>query len=144
MSGLDDLIPQTRSLTVSGRDIVVQVLRVRQYPAFTRAVAKPYDLIVAGQYMAALTEYPDDTIGAIAAATDLEPAFLAELDGHEFLQLAEAVLGLNLDFFARAVFPAALKLAQTMRAAMTSFALSPASSSEATAMATSSSSPLPN
>lgn len=118
MSGMDDLMPQTRQVAAGGRDLAVRVLRVRQYSAFTKAVAKPWPLIVAGEYLAAVTEYPDEVIAAVCAATDLEPAFVSELDGYEFLQLAAAVLELNLDFFARAALPAARKMAKAVSAAM--------------------------
>lgn len=144
MMGLDDLIPQTRSITAGGKTVVVQVLRVRQYPGFIRAIDKVWGLVLGGNYLGAIAHYPDDMIAAVAAATDLEAAWLAELQGLEFLRLAEAVIEINLDFFARAVFPAARKLGKTLQKAMTSLALSPASSSADTDTATSSSSPLPN
>lgn len=145
MSDLDDLIPQTRSVTVGGKTVVVQVLRIRQYSDFTKATAKPWALIVTGEYLAAITEFPDEVIASICAATDLDPAFVRELDGHAFLQLASAVLELNLDFFARAVFPTARNLAQVVgRAMRTSGELSPDLSAPDTGTATSSATPLPN
>lgn len=145
MMGLDDLIPATRSVSAGGKTVVVQVLRVRQYAAFTKAIEKPYPLILAGDYLAAVSECPDEVIAAVCAATDLDRAFVAELDGHAFLQLAAAVMELNLDFFARAVLPTARKTAASITAAMTGFSrFLPDSSEPDTAMPPSSSSPLRN
>lgn len=145
MSGLDDLIPASREVSVGGKTIVVRVLRVRQYSVFTRQIAKPFPLIVMGEFLAAITEFPDEIMGAVCAATDLAPAFVAELDGHEFLRLADAVLELNLDFFARAVLPATTKMARTAATLMTAFSgFSPDSSVPDTATTTSLSSALPN
>lgn len=123
MSGLDDLIPPSRHLVIGGREIEVEVLRMRQIPAFTRAVASPWPLIVSGDYLAVIVEFHDDALEAVRIATGLEAGFLDDLRPDEFLQLVSAVFEVNLDFFARAVFPAAKTLGQNLTKAMTSASL---------------------
>lgn len=144
MSGLDDLIPASRTVTVGGRDVVVEVLRMRQIPGFTRAIAKPWPLIATGDYLAVVVEFQDEVVEAVKVVTGLETAFLQDLHPDEFMALAEAVFEVNLDFFARAVFPAAKRLGVTLRTAMLNSASSPDSSPLDTATPTSSTSPLPN
>ena len=117
MSAIDTLVPPVRRLQVGGREVVVEVLRMRQIPEFSR-------------------ECPDEVMQVITVATGLEAAFLADLRPDEFLALASAVFEVNLDFFARAVLPAARAMGAGMTKAMTSASL-PGLSLPATATRTS-------
>ena len=143
MIGMDDLIPPTRTVLVGGREVAVEVLRMRQLPGFGKAIAEPFPAIVAGDYLTVVLQWPDQVTEALAIATGLDKAFLGNLRPDEFLNLASAVFEVNLDFFARAVFPAATAMGMAMKKAMLSN-LPPASSSSDTATPTSSTSPLPN
>lgn len=143
MTGMDDLVPPTRTVQVGGRDVVVDVLRMRQLPGFGRAIAEPLSSIVAGDYLTVVMQWPDQVTEALVIATGLDKDFLGNLRPDEFLNLASVVFEVNLDFFARAVLPAATAMGLTLRKAMLSN-LPPASSSSDTATPTSSTSPLPN
>ena len=143
MTGMDDLIPPTRTIAVGGRDVVVEVLRMRQLPGFGRAIAEPFQSIVAGDYLTVVMQWPDQVTEALGVATGLDKAFLGNLRPDEFLNLASAVFEVNLDFFARAVFPAATAMGLAMKKAMLSTS-QPALSGSDTATTTSSTSPLPN
>lgn len=136
MSAIDTLVPPVRRLQVGGREVVVEVLRMRQIPEFSRAIAAPWSAIVDGDYLLAIVECPDEVMQAITVATGLEAAFLADLRPDEFLALASAVFEVNLDFFARAVLPAARAMGAGMTKAMTSASL-PGLSPLATATRTS-------
>lgn len=141
--GLDELVPPTRTVSVGGRDVVVEVLRMRQIPSFGKAIAEPFGAIVAGEYLTVVMQWPDQVTDAVAIATGLDKAFLGNLRPDEFLNLASAVFEVNLDFFARAVLPAATAMGVTLRTAMLSNSL-PASSNSDTATTTSLTSPSPN
>lgn len=132
MSALDILVPETRRLNVGGREVDVEVLRMRQIPGFSRAIAQPWPLIVDGDYLAAVVQFAEDIMQAVHLATGQDREFLDGLRPDEFLDLATAVFEVNLDFFARAVLPAAKK----MGAALNSVS-SPASSRPGTATPTS-------
>lgn len=136
MSGIDDLIPPTRQVCVGGRDVEVGVLRMRQLPAFSKAIADPFPLIVMGDYLAVVMQYSEQVTEALRVATGLDAKFLGDLTPNDFLKLASAVFEVNLDFFARAVLPAAKAMGQMMTTALS---VSPPSLSPGdTAMPTSS------
>ena len=143
MTGLDDLIPPTRTIEVGGREVVVEVLRMLQIPGFGRAIAEPLSSIVAGDYLTVVMQWPDQVTEALVIATGLDKEFLGNLRPNEFLNLASVVFEVNLDFFARAVLPAATAMGLTMRKAMLSNS-PPALSGSDTATPTSSTSPSPN
>lgn len=136
MTALDTLVPLVRRLQVGGQEVAVEVLRMRQIPEFSRAIAAPWSAIVAGDYLTVIVEFPEDTMKAVAIATGQDGEFLADLRPDEFLALATAVFEVNLDFFARAVLPAARAMGAGMTKAMT-FASSPGSSPPGTATRTS-------
>lgn len=143
MMGLDDLIPPTRTVSVGGREVLVEVLRMRQIPAFGKAIADPLSSIVLGDYLVCIMQWPDQITEALAIATGLDRTFLGNLLPNEYLHLATAVFEVNLDFFARAVLPAATAMGTTVRKAMLSTSQLGSSSSDI-ATPTSSTSPLPN
>lgn len=143
MIGMDELIPPTRTVSVGGRDVVVEVLRMRQLPAFGKAIAEPLQSIVQGEYLVVIMQWPDQVTEALAIATGLDRVFLGNLRPDEYLHLATAVFEVNLDFFARAVLPAATAMGVTVRAAMLSTSQH-VLSGLVTDTPTSSTSPLPN
>jgi hypothetical protein len=136
MTALDILVPPARRVTVGGREIDIEPLRMRHLPAFARAVAAPWPLIVAGEYLAVVVEHAESAYAAIGIASQTDRAFLEDLRPDEFLSLAAAVFEVNMDFFARAVLPAAAALGQGLTKTMTS-ASSPDSSLPGTATRTS-------
>jgi len=154
MSDMDDLIPQTRKVKIlrldaagevaERREVVVMPLRMRQYPGFTKAIAKPYTLILQGMFLGAITEFYDDVMGAVSIATELDKDLLGELFGDGYMKLATAVLELNQDFLRAAVLPEARKAAELLERMLDISAPSPASSAPDTGTTTSSTSPLPN
>jgi hypothetical protein len=149
MMGLDELVPPTRRVTVGGREIEVSPLRMRQVPGFAKAIAKPWTAIVMGEYLAAIMEWPREVTEAVSIATGAETEFLDNLRPDEFLVLSSAVLEVNLDFFARAVFPQATALGTTMQEVVAKMqpqpsALQPSLSAMGTATTTSLATRSPN
>ena len=135
---LEALFPEARRLTVGGRAVEISPLKMRQVPVFLRSIAKPWALVMAEEYLAAIMEFPDEIRQAVSAATDLEDAFLSDLRADEFLDLAAAVLEVNLDFFARMILPKTNALAKNIQkiGQMTTSSSSPASSPQDTATTT--------
>jgi hypothetical protein len=111
---------------------------MRQVPGFAKAIAQAFPMIVAGELLAVVMTHQDDVVEAVHIATGLEREFLLDLRPDEFINLGEAVFALNIDFFVRAVLPAAGKLAGSMQAAMmTSSGLPPGLSGQGTGTTTS-------
>lgn len=104
---LDDFVPEERAVSWNGRTVAVRPLTLAQFPAFARAVAPVLPALLSGQIVPALVEHPDRVVAAIAAATGVPEAELRAGDPAEFVGLAEAAIGINADFFARRLLPAA-------------------------------------
>jgi len=106
MSDLDMILPQPATLVVAGETVALSKLRFGQVPAFAAAVARPWPMLVEGKWLDAAILHNADIRTAISLLCDRSDAWLAELDVDEFVQLAGAAFGLNMDFFVRAVLPA--------------------------------------
>ena len=106
MSGLQCFSPRLRRLEIDGRRFEIGPVRLRDLPRFARAATRLLPAILAGDI---LTVLEDD----LAAARDLvasgagiaDPEWLDGIDSGAFIDLLDAVLEVNLDFFVRRTLP---------------------------------------
>ncbi len=103
---LEALAPVPKRVTIAGRDIDLLPLRIRQLPAFSRAVSKAGPLLAEGRLMEALAADGEGVIDAVAIAAGVDREWLDTLYPDDFLELAAAVVEVNLDFFGRRLRPA--------------------------------------
>lgn len=103
---LEALAPIPKRVTIAGRGIELLPLRIRQLPAFSRAVSKVGPLLAEGRLMEALAADGEGVIEAIAIAADVDREWLDGLYPDDFLDLAAAVVEVNLDFFGQRLRPA--------------------------------------
>lgn len=96
MEGLAAFVPQVRQVG----SVTVRPLTLRQLPAFSRAVTPILPWLLAGQIVAAITEDLDALLATISVATGIPVADLPE-DAAEFVDLASAVVEVNVDFLDR-------------------------------------------
>lgn len=118
---LEAFAPEPCEVVVAERRIALLPLRIRQLPAFSRAVSKVAPLLAEGRLIEALAADGDGVIEAVAIAADVEREWLDELYPDAFLDLVAAVVEVNLDFFGRRLRPA-LEAAQERLTAATTFA----------------------
>lgn len=113
------LPPVPLSIEIAGERIDLTPLKVGEVPAFARAVQPiAAGLSASPDWLALLAEHGEAVIAAIAIATRRPVVWVAGLDLDEAVRLAEAVFGVNADFFIRRLLPsvtqAAVRIAQTM------------------------------
>lgn len=113
MEGLAAFVPQVRQVG----SVTVRPLTLRQLPAFSRAVTPILPWLLAGQIVAAITEDLDALLATISVATGIPVADLPE-DAAEFVDLASAVVEVNVDFFTRRLLPADRAAGAAIRAVM--------------------------
>lgn len=103
---LNALNPPPVVVQAGGREIAVTPIRVRELAAFSAAVHPLVAGIAAGGDVAALLAgHADAVIDAVAVGARLDREFVLDLGLDELYDLAEAVLTVNLDFFARSLLP---------------------------------------
>jgi hypothetical protein len=134
---LETYIVEAHPVEVGGKTLAIVPLRVRQVPAFVRAIAPATALLSAGRIADAVALHGDGMIVAMAVATGEAEDMIGDLLPDEFLRLVAAVMEVNGDFFVQRVAPQIAALQEKAEAAMkkaTSGATSsPSSSATATA-----------
>ena len=113
------LPPVPLSIEIAGERIDLTPLKVGEVPAFARAVQPiAASLSASPDWLALLAEHGEAVIAAIAIATRRPVDWVAGLDLDEAVRLAEAVFGVNADFFIRRLLPsvtqAAARIGQTL------------------------------
>ena len=113
------LPPVPVSVEISGEHIDLTPLKVGEVPAFARAVQPiAAGLSASPDWLALLADHGEAVIAAIAIATRRPVVWVAGLDLDEAVRLAEAVFGVNADFFIRRLLPsmtqAAVRIGQTL------------------------------
>lgn len=113
------LPPVPLSVEIAGERIDLTPLKVGEVPAFARAVQPiAASLSASPDWLALLAERGEAVIAAIAIATRRPVDWVAGLDLDEAVRLAEAVFGVNADFFIRRLLPsvmqAAARIGQTL------------------------------
>ncbi|MCM2480204.1 hypothetical protein [Serpentinimonas maccroryi] len=105
---LETLHPSPLQVRAGGRLIAITPIRVRELAAFTRAVQPIAAALAAGADLPTLVaEQAQAVIDATAVGARLEREFVDGLRLDELLDLAVAVLEVNLDFFAQRLLPRA-------------------------------------
>jgi hypothetical protein len=113
------LPPVPLSIEIAGERIDLTPLKVGEVPAFARAM-QPIAASVSASpdWLALLAEHGEAVITAIAIATRRPVDWVAGLDLDGAVRLAEAVFGVNADFFIRRLLPsvtqAAARIGQTL------------------------------
>lgn len=102
---LDTYIPEVRHPLIGGKNVTVAPLKIKQLPAFTRAIGPAAHALFSGDMLGAVAAHGEAIITAVAVATGEDEAWLGDLDADEFLLLAGDVLEVNADFFAHRVTP---------------------------------------
>lgn len=106
MNELEQLNPQPVTVQAGGLEIPVTPIRVRELAAFTRAVQPIAASVAAGADIASLlADHADAVIDAAAIGARVERDFVLDLGLDDMLDLAGAVLTVNLDFFVRRLLP---------------------------------------
>ena len=113
------LPPVPLSIEIAGERIDLTPLKVGEVPAFARAVQPiAASLSASPDWLALMAEHGEAAIAAIAVATRRPAEWVAGLDLDEAVRLAEAVFGVNADFFIRRLLPsvtqAAARIGQTL------------------------------
>lgn len=113
------LPPVPLSIEIAGERIDLTPLKVGEVPAFARAVQPiAVGLSASPDWLALLADHGEAVIAAIAIATRRPVVWVAGLDLDEAVRLAEAVFGVNADFFIRRLLPsvtqAAVRIGQTL------------------------------
>ena len=106
-------------IEIAGERIDLTPIKVGELPAFARAVQPlAASLSASPDWLALLAEHGEAVIAAIAIATRRPVDWVAGLDLDEAVRLAEAVFGVNADFFIRRLLPsvtqAAARIGQTL------------------------------
>jgi len=100
------LPPLPTALVVAGETVEIAPLKVGEVPAFARAVQPIADrLSVSPDWLALLAEHGEAVIEAIAIAARRPRDWVMELDLDEAAGLADALFGVNADFFIRRLLP---------------------------------------
>lgn len=104
---------------IAGEHIDLSPLKVGEVPAFARAVQPiAASLSASPDWLALLAEHGEAVIAAVAIAARRPVDWVAGLDLDEAVRLAEAVFGVNADFFIQRLLPsvtqAAARIGQTL------------------------------
>ena len=113
------LPPVPAFVEITGERIDLTPIKVGDLPAFARAVQPiAAGLSASPDWLALLAEHGEAVIATIAIATRRPVVWVAGLDLDEAVRLAEAVFGVNADFFIRRLLPsvtqAAARIGQTL------------------------------
>lgn len=103
---LEQLVPVPVVVQAGGRAVEITPIRVRELAAFTRAV-QPIAAAAAGgaDIASLLADHADAVIDATAIGARLERGFVLDLGLDELVELAGAVLTVNVDFFVHRLLP---------------------------------------
>jgi hypothetical protein len=130
---LETYIPVPREIVIGGKTLAITPLRVRQIPAFVRAIAPAAELISQGRMADAVALHGEGMATAMVVATGESETAIGDLLPDEFLGLASAVMEVNADFFVRRVAPLIADIQKKAMEKMSGGMSSPSSSGTATA-----------
>ena len=115
------LPPVPLSIEIAGERVDLTPLKVGEVPAFARAVQPiAVGLSASPDWLALLAEHGEAVIAAIAIATRRPVDWVAGLDLDEAVRLAEAVFGVNADFFIQRLLPSVTQAAARIGQALES------------------------
>ncbi len=109
------------TITVAGKHLSIEPVKVRDLPAFLAAVEPILGELAKGDVLAAIARHADRVIAAAAIGAGVERAWLEEQTPDALVEIAAAVLEVNADFFVRRVLPViqttAARLTQSVQTA---------------------------
>lgn len=112
---LEQLNPQPVTVRAGGREIAITPIRVRELAAFAKAVQPIAADAAAGADIASLlVDHADAVIEAAAIGARLEREFVLDLGLEELVDLAGAVLTVNVDFFVHRLLPKLAAASETL------------------------------
>jgi hypothetical protein len=111
---LDTYINEPTLCQVGGKQIAVSPLKVRQIPAFTRAISPVMGPLMAGDILTAIAIAGDDLVRALSIATGEPVDWLGDLEADAFVKLASTVLEINADFFVRRLTPEITRVSESL------------------------------
>ena len=115
------LPPVPVSVEIAGERIDLSPLKVGEVPAFARAVQPiAASLLASPDWLALLAEHGEAVIAAVAIAARRPVDWVAGLDLDEAVRLAEAVFGVNADFFIQRLLPSVTQAAARIGQALES------------------------
>jgi DNA replicative helicase MCM subunit Mcm2 (Cdc46/Mcm family) len=121
----------TKTLTIDGRSITIAPIKIRQLPAFVRAVEPVAKALAHGDVLAAMAQHAEALIEAVCIGAGVERAWLEEREVDVLVELAAEVIEVNADFFVQRILP---KI-ETASGAISSLSL-PAASTPSSVQAT--------
>jgi hypothetical protein len=138
MGDFTALPPVPESIVIAGEPLDLTPLRIGELPAFTRAI-KPFAEKLAGEvdWASLIADHGEAVLQALAVAVRRPCSWVEGLALNEAIQLADALLTVNADFFVRAVVPACTAMAEHLALRMAGLGLSSGSSEPDTATPTS-------
>lgn len=103
------LEPMQRNVTVSGESLVITPVTIGQYPAFARAV-RPLVPAFAGKgdeidVLELLAEQGDQVLDVVCVAIGREREWVGKMQPDAFIEVAQAVIEVNLNFFVQRLLP---------------------------------------
>lgn len=109
---LDILAPDTETLTVAGREVVVGELTVDQVIKITKAFkgGKLENLPAGADLLDLIEAFPEEMIQICMIATGATREEMGRAKTDEFLNLCAAIIGRNTDFFVRRLGPSLKRL----------------------------------
>lgn len=114
------LVPPRVTVTVGGESLEIGPVTIGQLPAFMRAVQPVMPAILA-QYeidiVELLAQHGERLIEAAAVGCGRPAEWVGALDPVAFVELAGAVIEVNLDFFGQRLMPAVLRLTDQIASA---------------------------
>lgn len=103
-------------LETGGRALTITPVKVRDLPAFLRAVEPLAGALAEGDILAALTHNAEGLIAATAIGAGVDRVWLEEQTLDVLVELAAAVLEVNAGFFAQRVLPVVTRAAEGIAA----------------------------
>lgn len=102
---LSPLINEPQTHTIAGRSIDLSPLRIKELPAFSRAIAPIAADLAAGDVLGALMRNVEALTEAAAIAGRVDRDWLGEQTADVLVELATVAIEANADFFTRRVLP---------------------------------------
>lgn len=101
------LVNEPRMVHAGGREIAITPIKVRELPAFMRAVEPVLGMASAGADMMTLISHnAEAVIEATAIGARVERDFIDGLDLDDLIAVTSAVIEANADFFVQRLLPA--------------------------------------
>ncbi|MDP3334975.1 MAG: hypothetical protein Q8S55_23770 [Methylococcaceae bacterium] len=119
---IDDLAvitPSTMTLDLSIGRIEISPIKVKQLPAFTKAISPLLSGIMQGEAtLDLITSKAEDVINAVCAGAMMSREAVDALEIDELVKLGSAVLEVNADFFMKRVLPQLNQSAERLNQAL--------------------------